>query len=335
MTHAFNFGQDIKRAFYLSPDMVAAGNLGTVTPPKRKKKKKSPFDEHRDTLDRAEKEYNDVEQQVNDIDKHTPKLPKQQPENPSAKSAAYVFGAAVQQEFNNAKQAGTLGDFANGLSTSWNNASRVFKGGTGAIAGGLGAVGAGLAAGGMQGVNAAGGLFGKQPFSNEAVNTAYGVADHYANAGGEYGKDFAQGLGLGEHGLAGTTMNNPSYGDQYVRNLQNDPAVSDDARRISDMALNTADFASKAAPAAALGGTAKILGNYATGAPLMSGVASTAPTAAAAPAATAATGTSRALQTASNLGSKLNSTGNPVGWSAAAIPNAMRAYENSRPVGAH
>jgi hypothetical protein len=232
------------------------------------------------------------------------------------------------------KDASTLGDFANGLSTSWNNASRVFKGGTGAIAGGIGTVGAGLAAGGMQGANAVGGLFGKQPFSNETVNTAYGVADHYANMGSQYGKDFAQGVGLGEHGLAGTTMNNPSSGDQYVKQVQQLPGVTDDARRVSDMALNTADFAAKAAPAAALGGTAKIVGNYATGAPLLSGVASTAPTAAATASPAAATGASRALQTASQFGNKLNSTGNPVGWSAAAIPNAMRAYENSRPVGA-
>lgn len=73
MTHAFNFGRVVKRSFYVSPDMLAAGNLGTVTPPKRKKKKKPPVDNNNET-----------------------EPPKRQSENLSAKSAAYLFGAMLK-----------------------------------------------------------------------------------------------------------------------------------------------------------------------------------------------------------------------------------------------
>lgn len=73
MTHAYDFGRLIKRGFYVSPDMMASGNLGTITPPKRKKKKKKPVD-------------NNSEEQ-----------PNRQTETLSAKSAAYLFGAWMKQ----------------------------------------------------------------------------------------------------------------------------------------------------------------------------------------------------------------------------------------------
>lgn len=75
MSAAFEFGRSVKRAFYVSPDMMAAGNLGTVTmSKKRKKKKKSSGDNNNET-----------------------KQPNRQPENPSAKSAAYLFGAMLKR----------------------------------------------------------------------------------------------------------------------------------------------------------------------------------------------------------------------------------------------
>lgn len=78
MTHAYDFGRLIKRGFYLSPDMVANGNFGSVMPPKRKKKKKKTVVDNNDE----------------------PELPKQQSGTLSAKSAAYLFGAWMKQAQN-------------------------------------------------------------------------------------------------------------------------------------------------------------------------------------------------------------------------------------------
>lgn len=324
MSHAFHFGQHLKRAFYLSPEMFAAGNLGTVAPPKRKKKKKpSQFDEARDELDRFEKEHKSEEQAEEE-------RPNRQPGIPSAKLAAHLFGAQVRHALLHNKRAGMLGNFADGLNTSWNNASRVFKGGMGAIAGGLGAAGAGLAGGAMQGANAVGGLVGAQPFSNEAIDTAYGTADHYANAGSAYGKDLAQGYGMGTSN-AGMLDNNPSYGDQYIKQVQQLPGVTNDARRVSNMAMGVSDFAANAAPAAALGAGAKVIGNWSTGAPLLHGVASTAPAPVAGSAAPAASAAARAAKNIAHVGGKLNSTSNPVGWSASAAAHAARDYNHYQP----
>ena len=241
----------------------------------------------------------------------------------------YAFGCSLRAHM---KSAGMFGDIADGLSTSWNNASRVFKGGTGAIAGGLGAAGAGLAAGGMEGANAIGGVFGQKPFSDTAINTAYGAADHYANMGSEYGKDFAQGLGMGSNGMAGTLQNNPAAGDNYMKHVQQLPGVTNDARRISSTAMNVQDFAAKAAPAAALGGTIQAASNVATGAPMMSGVASTAPAAPAATAATAPLSTAaKATKGVARMAKNMNSTSNPIGWGTAATANAVRGYEHYNP----
>lgn len=70
MSAAFHFGRSIKRAFYVSPDMFASGNIGTVVLPKKRKKKKQPVN------DTVEKET-------------TPE-----------KSAAYFFGAWMKQAQN-------------------------------------------------------------------------------------------------------------------------------------------------------------------------------------------------------------------------------------------
>lgn len=248
-------------------------------------------------------------------------------------SSAYEFGQQVKEA---AGWGETLGNFAQGLGTSWNNASRVFKGGTGAIAGGLGAAGAGLTGVGMQGANAVGGLFGAKPFSNETVNTAYGTAGHFANMGKAYGQDLAQGLGMGEHGLAGTTMNTPSRGDQYVQQVQNLPGVTPQARAMSQAAMTTADMAAKAAPAAAIGGSLQMINNAASAAPIMKGVSSFAPTATAAPAATATSAAPAAaraaggvLEKVTGVGSKLNSTSNPLGYGTSAGINAVRSYQDA------
>lgn len=158
--------------------------------------------------------------------------------------------------FQNMKSVGN--NLATGLNQSWNNGARAFKGMTGAVAGGLGAAGAGLAGGGMQAANAVGGLVGKQPFSNEAVNTAYGAADHYANVGSAYGKDFANSMGLGHEGLAGTT-NNHSYGDEAWKHLEHAPGVTNTARGVSQMGRTALQTASNLAPAAAIGTAAKMV----------------------------------------------------------------------------
>lgn len=240
---------------------------------------------------------------------------------------AFKFGQRVRAQV---KSASTIGNVLDGLSTSWNNASRVFKGGMGAVGGTLGFVGGGLAAGGMQGANAVGGLFGRQPFSNEAIETAYGAADHYANAGTEYGRDLAQGLGAGRHGLAGTTMNNPSFGDQYSAHLQNMPGVTDDARRVSATGHGMLDFSAKAAPAAAIGGALGMANNYTTAQPLMKGVSSWASQSA--NAAKPLTGAAaNAVQKATQIGKGLNSTSNPLGAGAGAVAAGSRAFEQYKP----
>lgn len=94
MTHAYDFGRLIKRGFYLSPDMVAAGNFGTISVKKKKKKKPSPFDDTRDELDKAEQEWNKHRREADRLEKD---MPKQQPESLSAKSAAYLFGAMLKR----------------------------------------------------------------------------------------------------------------------------------------------------------------------------------------------------------------------------------------------
>lgn len=76
MATAFDFGKLIKRSFYVSPDMLASGNIGTVMPPKRKKKKKKSVDNNAD------------------------EQPNRQAGIPGAKSAAYLFGAWMKQAQN-------------------------------------------------------------------------------------------------------------------------------------------------------------------------------------------------------------------------------------------
>lgn len=93
MTHAHNFGRWCKRGFYLSPAMVASGNLGTVTPKRKKKKKLNPFDEARGEVDRLEKEHKAEEQSETG-------WPNKPTENLSVKSAAYLFGAWMKQAQN-------------------------------------------------------------------------------------------------------------------------------------------------------------------------------------------------------------------------------------------
>lgn len=299
----------------LSSDM--AGLISATSAAKKKKKPKAKYDSALDILhqrvgEKSRSNSDDID--PGDLDLNV--------------KSAYKFGAAI-------KRATMLGDFANGLSTSWNNASRVFKGGTGAIAGGIGAAGAGLAGGAMQGANAVGGLFGAQPFSNETIDTAHGVADHYANMGSAYGKDLAQGLGLGEHGLAGTTMDNPSAGDDYIKQVQQQPGVTDEARRISNMGMATADLAAKAAPAAAIGGGIQMASNLASGAPLTTGISSFSPAApaasATAPAAQTAGTLAKATQKVTGVAKNLNSTSNPLGWGTGAGINAARTYQNYQP----
>jgi hypothetical protein len=238
----------------------------------------------------------------------------------------YAFGQHVHQQM---KTAGMLGNMVDGLSNSWNNASRVFKGGTGAIAGGLGAAGAGLAGGAMQGANAVGGVFGAKPFSDTSVNTAYGTAGHFANAAKGYGQDLAQGLGLGPQGLAGTTMNNPSAGDAYVQKVQNMPGVTDDARRLSAAGMTAADFASKAAPAAAIGGGIQMASNLAAGAPVTAGISSASPAAVAKP--VASNMASRAAQKTLGVAKGMNSSSNPIGAGVNASIAAARAGEHYKP----
>lgn len=304
-----------KSGFYvpngaMSPG-VSSDMAGFIMATSEAKKKQKPKHKNNKAIDILHERVKTPNNSGTDID----------PRDLHAKSAQ-SFGSVV-------KRASMLGDFANGLSTSWNNASRVFKGGTGAAAGALGAVGAGLTGGAMQGANAVGGLFGQQPFSNETVDTAYGTADHYANMGSAYGKDLAQGLGLGPQGLAGTTMNNPSAGDDYIKQVQNMPGVTDEARRISNMGMSTADLASKAAPAAALGGGIQMASNVATGAPLTAGISSASPAATAAPQALGAG--AKAVQKATGVAKNLNSSSNPLGWGTGAGINAVRQYQNYQP----
>lgn len=214
--------------------------------------------------------------------------------------APYEFGQKVARELmpRRAKQADMMGNVMGfGRNAAqlggqmWNNSARAFKGMTGAVGGTIGAAGAGLAAGGMQGANAVGGLFGKQPFSNETINTAHGVADHYANVGSAYGQDFANSVGLGSQGLAGTTQGG-SLGDDAWHHIENQPGVTQNAKQISQIGRNTLNTASNIAPAAALAGASRMFAPAGHG-------ASAPTTAASSPASTV---TQRAMQTGRQLG---------------------------------
>ena len=167
----------------------------------------------------------------------------------------YEFGKQLGGRM---KAAGMLDDSYQLGSQMWNNSARTFKGMAGATAGALGAAGGGLAAGGMQAANAVGGVFGKQPFSNEAIDTAYGAADTYADVGSAYGKDFGQSVGLGAQGLAGTTQPG-NAGDTAWQNLTNQPGVSPGARDFSTRARNVVNTAANIAPAAAIGNFGQVL----------------------------------------------------------------------------
>lgn len=144
------------------------------------------------------------------------------------------------------------------LNQSWNNGAKAFKGMTGGLGGAIGSAGAGLAAGGMQGANAVGSMFGKQPFSNEAIDTAYGTADHYANVGSAYGQDFMNSMGMGSQGLAGTT-DSSSLGDAAWKNIEHIPGVTDTARGVSQMGRGAFQTTANLAPAAAIGTAAKMM----------------------------------------------------------------------------
>lgn len=220
----------------------------------------------------------------------------------------FEFGQAVA---NFAKQADWLNDAGTLLNQSWNNSARAFKGMTGSVAGALGAGGAGLAAGGMQGVNAVGGLFGKKPFSNEAIDTAYGAADRYADVASAYGHDLANSLGVGSQGLAGTTQAG-SHGDQAWKNLANAPGVTPGARQFSNRAFNVVDTASQLAPVAAIGTGAKMLQAAGGAAPAASTVGRVGQTVA------------RAAAPAAYGASKLTSSSNAAGASAKMLASAAK-----------
>jgi hypothetical protein len=163
----------------------------------------------------------------------------------------FAFG---QQLAGRMKTAGWFDDAKQLGGQMWDNSARAFKGMTGATAGAIGAGTAGLAAGGMQGINAIGGAFGQKPvFSDETINTAHNTADTYANIGSAYGQDFANSMGMGAQGLAGTAQSG-SQGDAAWKNLLQQPGVSDGARDFSNRAFNVVDTAAKIAPAAAIGG---------------------------------------------------------------------------------
>lgn len=202
---------------------------------------------------------------------------------------AFRFGQRV-------KRAILGGNATELLGQGWNNSARAFKGMTGGIAGALGAAGGGLAAGGMQAANAVGGLVGKQPFSNEAIDTAYGAADHYADIGSAYGKDFATSMGLGRQGLAGTTQNY-SAGDAHWNKLEQQPGVSTFAKDMSQRGRNVLNTTANIAPAAAIGTGAKML---------HAGAAAAAPGSVAARVGSA---TAPVMNTASKLTSGSNSLG--------------------------
>ena len=220
-----------------------------------------------------------------------------------------------------------LGSVLDGLSSSWANAARFAKGGLGSAAGAIGSGAAGLAAGGMQAANAVGGAFGAQPFSDEAIETAYGTADHYADVGSAYGEDFATSLGLGRNGLAGTAMGGQGYGDRAFGHVMDMPGVSEEARAVGKTGMAGLDLASKAFPAAAIGAGVQIASNAATGAPLLAGLTSSSP---AAGGTVPSAGLRRAVHKAAGVGAKLNSTSNPLGAGVGIGLNAGRAYEGAQ-----
>lgn len=220
----------------------------------------------------------------------------------------FEFGQAVAGFM---KKADMLGDAGNLLGQSWNNSARVFKGMTGGAAGALGAAGAGIAGGGMQAANAVGGMFGKQPFSNEAIDTAYGAADRYADVGSAYGKDLVNSLGMGPQGMAGT-LQPGSHGDQAWQNLTNAPGVTPGARQFSNRAFNVVDTAATMAPAAAIGTGAKMLSAAGKAAPAASAIGR------------AGQATARVAAPVAAGASKLTSSSNPAGASAKMMASAAK-----------
>jgi hypothetical protein len=211
MTRAFNFGQFVKRSFYLSPDMLAAGNLGTVTPPKRKKKKK-PVDNNEEA-----------------------EQPNRQPENPRAKSAAYLFGEMLKnaneptwgqfgyefaQNFNpwSGRPAGTgTGSYMDKWYNPWTqNKDPMSKGEAGLMRTGQAAMGtaaaAGTLAGGIAAAPTVAGMFGGGA-GTTAATTAGGTAAATQTPAGQ---------NLLQRGsqMAGQVMNTAQRGaDMYQRNV--------------------------------------------------------------------------------------------------------------------
>jgi hypothetical protein len=104
-------------------------------------------------------------------------------------------------------------------------------------------------------------------------------------------------MGLGSQGLAGTTQGG-SLGDATWKNLEQKPGVTDSARTLSQVGRNVLNTTSNIAPAAALGGAAKMLAPSGHGA----AAASAAPQ-------QAATFGQRALQTGKQLGQQSSVAG--------------------------
>lgn len=218
----------------------------------------------------------------------------------------FVFGQAVGIFM---KKADMLSDAGNLLGQGWNNSARAFKGMTAGLGAAYGAGLANMVGGNMQAANTVGGLFGRQPFSKETVNTAFGTGKQYNRVANAYGKDLVNSMGMGSQGLAGTQLPG-SHGDQAWQNLANSPGVSPAARQFSNRAFNVVDTAAVMAPAAAIGTGSKMLsaaGNAGPAATTMGRVGQNVAQAAAPVAAVA---------------NKLTSSSNPAGMSAKLIASA-------------
>jgi hypothetical protein len=239
----------------------------------------------------------------------------------------FEFGRTV-------KRAGMWNDLGQGLTTSWNNGSRAFKGLTGGIGATVGAAGSNLAGYGMQGYNAAaGGLasagnavnsaFGGDPnkfkpgmFRQEDIAGAHNAAGMMREVGNGYGQDLMQSMGVGNMGgmnLGSVHDENKSYGDQAWQNMlnKNKDLMPKSTAEFSQGANGVLDFAAKTAPAAAIGSTIQTATAAGTG----------------------ATAAHKVVQHGANAAKTLSSTSNPVGWGVGAgIDVARRGAQHTLPV---